>query len=95
MDDILWHDDAGTLLVTEMNGLLRQGRRFGSVWNAWHVADTGDFDGDGKGDILFRHNDGTLWVTEMNGLAFKAGAAPGLVDNGWHIFGDQHDLFVV
>jgi len=72
-DDILWRSDAGGL----SDWLGQANWRFASnVANAlttvptnWHVAGTGDFNGDGRDDILWRSDAGGLsnWLGQANG----------------------------
>ena len=54
---------------------------------SWHVAGTGDFNGDGKTDILWQNSDGTPAIWEMNGTSFIGGG--GLANPGpsWHVAG--------
>ena len=71
--DILWRADDGT--ATDWLGLANGG--FADNWNVfhrnpgtnWHVAGTGDFNGDGRVDILWRADDGTTtdWLSQANG----------------------------
>ncbi len=64
--DILWRNDDGTL--TDWLASSDGSGSFTSNWNAsvasvstsWHVAGTGDFNGDGHVDVLWRNDDGTL-----------------------------------
>jgi hypothetical protein len=72
-EDILWRADDGT--VTDWLGQPNGG--FSQNWNSfhsnpgsnWHVAGTGDFNGDGIADILWRADDGTVtdWLGQTNG----------------------------
>ena len=71
--DILWRADDGTITnwLGEANG------SFADNWNVfhrnpgtnWHVAGTGDYNGDGRADILWRAEDGTFtdWLGQANG----------------------------
>jgi serralysin len=40
----------------------------GNVGTSWNVAETGDYNGDGKSDILLRDNLGNTAIWFMNGL---------------------------
>ena len=60
-----------------------------TVDNAWKIAGTGDFGGDGKSDILWRKDDGSVALWQMNGLtpiAQNLLSIP-VVDNSWKIAG--------
>jgi hypothetical protein len=57
----------------------------GSAPAEWHVAGTGDFNGDSTSDILWRHSDGTIAVWLMNG------ASPGAVLSGGSIARPSND----
>ncbi len=73
--DILWRNDDGTL--TDWLASSDGSGSFTSNWNAsvasvstsWHVAGTGDFNGDGHVDVLWRNDDGTLtdWLGNSSG----------------------------
>jgi hypothetical protein len=110
--DLLWRTDSGALAIWEMNGTqikaadyLKQGSTVvGTPGADWHIAGTGDFDGDGHSDILWRTNSGALAIWEMNGTQIKAAdyirMGPGTVGApgpDWHIYatgdfdGDGHD----
>ena len=91
-DDILWRNDDGRL--TDWLGATNGGffdnsaNAYESVPNSWHVAGTGDFNGDGRDDILWRHDDGGLtdWLGATNG-GFFDNAAKVLtgVPTSWHV----------
>ena len=93
-DDVLWRNDNGT--VTDWLGQAN-GSFFGNganayinVDNSWHIAGTGDFNGDGRDDVLWRNDNGTVtdWVGQANGSFFSNGANAYInVDNSWHIAG--------
>ena len=78
--DILWRDDNGFVtdwLGSPSGAFVDNGAAAGTgaAPNSWHVAGTGDFNGDGKADILWR--DDTGFVTEWLGTA-----TGGFVDDG-------------
>jgi hypothetical protein len=51
----------------------------------WAVADTGDYNGDGRADILWRGADGRVVVWEMNGGAVTGVATLGALTNDWQV----------
>lgn len=71
--DILWRNTDGTLtdwLSTSTGGFTNNwNASVSSVATSWHVAGTGDFNGDGHADVLWRNDDGTLadWLGNANG----------------------------
>jgi VCBS repeat-containing protein len=100
--DILWQTDGGQLAGWEMNGVqigfadyTRLGQSSVGLPGAdWHVADTGDFDGDGKSDLLWRTDSGALAIWEMDGTHIKAAdftklgsTSVGTPGADWHVLG--------
>jgi hypothetical protein len=71
--DILWRSDSGQVtdwLGTPTGGFITNFANLdGHPGLDWHVAGTGDFDGDGRDDILWRNDDGhvTDWLGQANG----------------------------
>ena len=55
----------------------------------WHVAATGDFNGDTHDDILLVQNDGTVteWLTRGDGSFDWNAAATYSLPSGWHVTG--------
>jgi len=92
--DVLWHQDDGTLrqwLGQPTGGFA------GNIANVnfntgpnWHVAATGDFNGDGRDDILWHSDDGTVreWLGQPSG-GFVGNIANVNVNTGrgWHVVG--------
>lgn len=60
---------------------------FGSAPTTWHVADVGDYNGDGRDDILWRSDSGQLsdWLGQANG-GFVSNDANALnsAPTSWH-----------
>jgi hypothetical protein len=94
LDDVLWRADDG--MVTDWLGQANGG--FSGNWDNfhsnpglnWHVAGTGDFNGDGKSDVLWRADDGMVaeWLGQANG-GFSSNwdsfhSNPGV---NWHVAG--------
>ena len=71
--DILWRADDGTVTdwLGQPNGtFVDNSASFNiAVPTDWHIAGTGDFNGDGRADILWRAGDGTVrdWLGQANG----------------------------
>jgi len=92
--DILWRNDNGaifTFLGKVNGGFGNNGdNSFVNISNSWHVAGTGDFNGDGRADILWRNDNGAIF--DFLGTANGAFANNGdnswkPVDNSWQIAG--------
>jgi hypothetical protein len=91
-DDVLWRNDNGQ--ITDWLG--QAGGGFASNFDdlnanvdlGWHIAGTGDFNGDGRDDILWRHDSGrvTNWLGQANG-GFVSNFANADANAGldWHI----------
>lgn len=91
-DDILWRNDAGT--ITDWLGTT-DGGFAGNLENAgatlpltWHIAATGDFNGDGRVDILWRDDSGTVtdWLgTATGGFAGNWENSASSLTNEWQV----------
>jgi hypothetical protein len=102
--DVLWRNDTGR--VTDWLGNANSGLS-GNFANAdlnagtdWHIAGTGDFNGDGRSDIVWRNTNGDItdWLGQANGnFTSNFGNAYYQLDNSWHVAGtgdfngDGHD----
>jgi len=92
--DILWRSDSGELSdwLANANGGFTDNaaNSFTSVSTNWHVAGTGDFNGDGRSDILWRSDSGELsdWLANANGgFADNAANSFTSVSTNWHVVG--------
>ena len=66
--DILWRDDAGRVVLWEMDGAtIVNNTLVADVATTSHIETTADFTGDGRTDILWHDDDGTIRLWEMNG----------------------------
>ena len=92
--DILWRNDNGQ--ITDWLGTASGGftdnyvNAVKNVTTDWHVAGTGDFNGDGRDDILWRNDSGLLvdWLGNGNG-GFTSNYANSVaqVSTDWHVEG--------
>jgi hypothetical protein len=94
VDDILWRSDDGALsnwLGTDNGGFtVNDINAFNQVPTNWHVAGTGDFNGDDIDDILWRSDDGQLsnWLgTKTGGFTNNDGNAFTSAPTDWHVAG--------
>ena len=93
-DDILWRHNDGTVsnwLSTAAGGFTANdanAARFAPT--SWHVAGTGDFNGDGRDDVLWRNDNGQLsnWLGNASGgFTLNDPVALTMVDPAWRIVG--------
>ena len=92
-DAILFNSSTGayTDWLGQANGALAAGAQsFTTVTTSdWHLAGTGDFNGDGYGDLLWRNDSGytTEWLgTSTGGFTDNAAhAATGAAGTTWHV----------
>jgi hypothetical protein len=94
VDDILWrhNSDAVTNWLGHSNGVFTDNAA--NLWidpgSQWHIAGSGDFNGDGRSDILWRHDSGVItnWLSTSTG-GITDNAANLWINPGtqWHIAG--------
>jgi Ca2+-binding RTX toxin-like protein len=92
-DDVLWRNNNGDMTdwLGQANGGFASnfGNAFYQVDNSWHVAGTGDFNGDGISDILWRNDSGrvTDWLGQAGSGGFVSNFANADANAGtdWHI----------
>ena len=91
-DDILWRNTNGALsnwLGTSTGGFaVNDANAFTIVSTDWHVAGTGDFNGDGRDDVLWRNDNGAFsdWLgTSTGGFVVNDAAAYAQVETSWVI----------
>ena len=86
MSDILWRNDAGVVAIWDINdGAILAANSLGAVPANWHIADTGDYNGDGMSDILWRNDAGVAAIWEMDDGTVLSGNSLGVVPANWHI----------
>ena len=91
-DDILWRNDSGAIfnfLGKEDGGVANNGdNSWVSVDNSWHVAGTGDFNGDTYADILWRNDNGAIFNFLGNidgGVVNNGNNSYSNVDSSWEV----------
>jgi hypothetical protein len=93
LEDILWRNDAGTVTDWLSNGsggfVHNDAVASANVPVDWHVAGTGDFNGDGRADILWRNDNGTTtdWFGTGTGGFTTANNWTGTPPTNWHVAG--------
>ena len=92
--DALWRHSSGELtnwLATGNGGFADNSLAITRmVPSDWRIAETGDFNGDGRDDILWRHTNGAVtdWLaTASGGFADNDSAIFALIPNEWTIAG--------
>jgi len=63
----------------------------GNMAASWAIAETGDFNGDGKSDILWRNSSGDVATWFMNGTQILQNADFVNVPNNWIVQGAGAD----
>ncbi len=91
-EDLLWRSDTGVLgdWLANANGGFAYNAAAGvtQVGTDWHVAATGDYNGDGRDDILWRSDTGASgnWLSNPSGgFAFNAAGGISQVSTAWHV----------
>ena len=91
-DDVIWRNDNGafTEWLGQANGgfVSNDARAWNNLPNSWHVAGTGDFNGDGRDDVIWRNDNGafTEWLGQANGGFVSNDAnAWNNVPTNWHV----------
>ena len=63
----------------------------GSLPIDWSIAQTGDFNGDGKSDLLWHNDDGSVALWLMDSATIVSALGIGAVDPAWQIQGMNAD----
>jgi hypothetical protein len=99
-DDVIWRrsDGAFTEWLGQANGgfVSNDANAWTLLPTSWHVADVGDFNGDGRDDIAWRNDNGafTNWLGQQNGGFVSNDAyAWTVLPNSWQVQG-QDDFWI-
>jgi hypothetical protein len=100
VSDLLWRNDTGQLtdwLGTSTGGFTVNSSNMSQLVSTdWHIASTGDFNGDGRDDILWRNDSGqvTEWLgTVTGGFGDNSPNAATFVATSWHVEHSPGALF--
>jgi hypothetical protein len=94
--DILWRNANGDTAIWLMTGTATQvsvlsATDLGLIPTSWSVAQTGDFNGDGKSDILWRNANGdtSIWLMTASGTQMQVLSASdlGVIPTSWAVAG--------
>jgi hypothetical protein len=89
VSDILWRENTAGgvgMWLMNNNGTIKSLAGVGSLPIAtWSVAETGDFDGDGKSDVLWYASSGGVGLWLMNGATITSVLAVGSLPTDWQI----------
>ena len=94
MSDILWYNTAsGQVVLWLVSGTsVIGGGSPGSAASPWTIAQTGDFNADGKSDILWVNPaSGQLVTWFLNGTSVIGGGSPGGAASPWVVQGMNAD----
>jgi serralysin len=90
--DVLWRNSNGTMVdwIGNANGgfTANWANAPAGVGPEWHVAEIGDFNGDGHADILWRNDNGAItdWLgTSNGGFTDNSMLAATTIDTNWHV----------
>ena len=97
LSDLLWRNTDGSLSdwLGQADGGFTNNDSIAftaGVPTSWHVADTGDYNGDGRFDILWRNDDGALttWLGRMDGgFENNDGNALVTITRNWQVQNDN------
>jgi Ca2+-binding RTX toxin-like protein len=87
VSDILWHNSNGSFSIWDNGQIGGANIIADNIATTWHVAGSGDFDGNGKSDILLHNNDDGEVLICNNGDIYQdhIAAGAGVVASSWHI----------
>jgi hypothetical protein len=88
-DLVLRNTSGGALAIHDLSGTAVTGTATTNLaaGTDWHIAGTGDFNGDGSGDVLWRQDGGQVALWSMNGASVQSSGAVGNADTSQHIVG--------
>ena len=93
--DVLWRNSSGNVAIwfftVALNSAPFSNVFVANVPTTWTIAETGDFDGDGKSDILWHDNTGNTAIWLMNGGTVSSNLFVSNVPTSWSIQGAGTD----